>query len=501
MPANPFHHNLIDLIDVGVVYHHPDGRVSFGNQAALTILGVSKEQLEGKTSMDPSWRCIHPNGTAYGGEDHPAMVSIHTGKPVKDAVMGIFNPPENRFRWISVNSYPQFDTNGQLSQILVTLRDITQQRAAQEAAERSNQTLTALFDSMEEMVVLHEVLLDDQGLPINYRITDCNQAYTTITGVSKQQAVGRLATEVYQVQTPPYLEEFCQVGITGKPYFFETYFPPMEKHFSISVVSPGPLTFATISNDVTPLKKAQQLLSEKNQELEQIVYVASHDLRSPLVNVDGYARELGFSIEDLRSVLGKELSEKDNVAKTLEDFEQSVHHIRTSAQQMDKLLKGLLHLSRVGRAEIRLELISMDELMNQVLETHQYQIQQQGITLEVGNLPPCRGGYMQMTQVFSNLIGNAIKYMDPKKLGNISIQGFEELDKAWYIVADNGTGIDQKYHEKIFELFHRLDPAHSDGDGIGLTIVKQLVHKMQGTIEVQSEPGVGSQFKVTFPRV
>lgn len=500
MKYNQFHETLIELIDVGVIYHEPDGSVSFGNLATLKILGVTRDQLMGKTSMDPQWKCIYPDGRDYPGSEHPAMVSITTGKKVRDAIMGVYNLQEQRFRWVSISSFPRKDDSGNLIQVLVTLRDITQQWDAQEAERKSSQTLRALFDAMEEMVVLHEVVLDDENKPINYRITDCNDAYTKITGIPKEAAVGKLATQVYQVPTPPYLEEFCQVGITGTSFYFETYFPPMEKYFSISVVSPSHLTFATVSNDITQLKKAQQQLAEKNLELEQIVYVASHDLRSPLVNVDGYARELGFSLEDLRKELGPEIAGKGVISTTLTDFDESVHHIRSSAQQMDKLLKGLLHLSRAGRVAIQLTHIETQVLVKHVLETHQYPIDQNNIGVTIGNLPSCKGDYMQLSQIFSNLIGNAIKYLDPKKPGKISITGFEELDKACYIVADNGMGIDAKYHHKIFELFHRLDPSNTEGDGIGLTIVKQSIQRMKGTITVKSELGVGSEFIITLPR-
>jgi len=495
MPENPFHHTLVELIDEGIVYHLPDGQVSYGNPAALRILGVTRDQLMGKTSMDPQWKCIYPDGRDYPGSEHPAAISLQTGQPVKDAMMGVYNFRESRFRWISISSFPQKDEQGNLTQVLITLRDITEQKEAEEAEKETSQTLRTLFDAMEEMVVLHQVVLDAQGLATNYRLTDCNRAFTRITGISRDAAVGKLATEVYGVNEPPYLHEFSQVGLTGTPYFFETYFAPMEKYFAISVVSPGTLTFATVSNDITPVKKIQQHLAAKNRELEQIVYVASHDLRSPLVNVDGYARELGYSVDELR----EELS--DGAVAALADMNESINHIRSSAQQMDKLLKGLLKLSRFGRAAIEVDTIQTKEVVDRVLESLEYQIQQQEILVEVGDLPPCRGDYVQVTQVFSNLIGNAIKYLDPQRPGRISIRGFEDLEKVWYSVEDNGIGIKENHRESIFEIFHRLDPAKTEGEGLGLTIVRQLLERMNGEIRVESRVGEGSTFLFYLPKV
>lgn len=502
MPNHPNDQSALELIEEGVIFHRPDGQVSYGNPSALRILGVTMSQLTGKTAMDPWWKCIHPDGTDYPGEDHPAVISLRTGEPVRDAVMGVYNYSEDRYRWISICSFPQAAEDGRPTAVVVTLRDITDQKNAEDAEKETSQTLRTLFDAMEEMVVLHRLVLDDQGVPRDYRITDCNAAFTKITGIPREVAVGELASVVYGVDEPPYLQEFSTVGMTGEPYFFETYFAPMEKHFAISVVSPGPLAFATVSNDVTLEKKIQQALSAKNHELEQIVYVASHDLRSPLVNVDGYARELRYTLDDLREFIATQSSSPltEKVESLLPDAEESLHHIRSSARQMDRLLKGLLQLSRVGRAAMEIVTIPTAEVVEQTLESFRYQIAQETITVEVGDLPPCRGSHTQVFQIFSNLIGNAIKYLDSQRPGKISITSRSEGGRVWYSVTDNGIGIEKNHLESVFELFHRLNPGDSDGEGLGLTIVKQLVERMDGEIRVDSDPGNGSTFSFSLPR-
>lgn len=154
--------------------------------------------------------------------------------------------------------------------------DLTDYKRIETELQESRSRLSALFGAMTEMVVLHDVVFDEHGRPVDYRIIDCNEAYTRITGIPKEEAVGRLGSEVYGSDPAPYLKEFSDVGITGIPYQYSTYYAPMKKHFSISVVSPGTNRFATITTDITPLKEAETKLQLQVEEYE----VLNEELRS-----------------------------------------------------------------------------------------------------------------------------------------------------------------------------------------------------------------------------
>ncbi len=387
---------------------------------------------------------------------------------------------------------------------VVEFRDITEQKQAEAALRASEEKLSAMFASMAEMVVLHEVVLDEAGQPINYRITDCNRAFTEVTGIARETAVGKLATEVFGTPEPPYLQEYCRVGLTGEPLHFETYYAPMDKHFSISVVSPGKNRFATVTSDITDTKKIHHIIAAKNKELEQLVYVASHDLRSPLVNVDGYGRELEYAAGEVILALEcEDLAEGQLEAKIraqLPDITGALRHIRNSTRQMDGLLKGLLKLSRLGRSALDIRPLDMNELLARVASTFQYQIREAGADLRVEDLPPCRGDDVQVVQVFANLVGNALKFRDPARPCVITVGGVVEPGRCVYCVADNGIGIAPEKQEKIFELFHRLDPAKTEGEGLGLTIIRQVLWRLYGEIRVESTPGAGSRFYVSLPK-
>ena len=376
-------------------------------------------------------------------------------------------------------------------------------RSEAENALRANRKLDALFVAMREMVVVHELVLDERGRPANYRIVDCNRAFSETLGIARAAVVGRLATEVYGVPEAPYLDVYARVAQTGEPCRFETYLEKMDRHFSVSAVSPGKGQFATVSADVTESKRAQQAIDAKNKELERLVYVASHDLRSPLVNVDGYGREIEYAVGEI--VRAVEIGDSpgrvlDVLRAQLPDMADALRHVRHSTKQMDALLKGLLRLSRMGRAALDVRTLAMNEVVARVLQTMDYQIGVAGAVVQVDDLPLCRADETQMAQVFSNLIGNALKFLDPARPGKIRIGGAVEKDRCVYWVRDNGIGIAPNQLEKIFDLFHRIDPENTEGDGLGLPTVRQILSRFDGRAWAESVPGEGSSFFVSLPK-
>ncbi|RJX33388.1 MAG: PAS domain S-box protein [Desulfurivibrio sp.] len=244
-------------------------------------------------------------------------------------------------------------------------------------------------------------------------------------------------------------------------------------------------------------------LNKKNHELEQIIYVTSHDLRSPLVNVQGFSKELSADIKNLLSLwqnTGIPAAIRNQAEPLLhQDIPESLQFIEKGIARMDDLLNGLLRLSRLGRASLTLEECDMNRLLADIVATMDFQIKEAGVQVEVSDLPTCRGDRDQLNQLFSNLLGNALKYLDPGRPGRININGVKEKDRSVYCVSDNGIGIAREHQGKIFEIFHRLNPAESEGDGLGLAIVNRILDRLDGKIWVASEEGRGSSFYVSLP--
>jgi PAS domain S-box-containing protein len=262
--------------------------------------------------------------------------------------------------------------------------------------------------------------------------------------------------------------------------------------------------------DVSKRKKAEderkrlnQELIRKNKELEQVVYVTSHDLRSPLVNIYGFSKELDKSVEKLITLLKTEnISENNNSELDYllnEDIPVSLDFIEKSCSKMDALLSGLLRLSRLGRAALKKDSINMEQMLGEIKSNFGYRLKELNAELIINEVPECYGDAIQLNQVFSNLIDNAIKFLDSGRRGEIVIDGWKKNGAAVFTIKDNGIGIKKEHQEKVFEIFHRLNPQNSIGEGLGLSIIKKIIDRHNGKVWLESEPGSGTTFFISIP--
>lgn len=226
-------------------------------------------------------------------------------------------------------------------------------------------------------------------------------------------------------------------------------------------------------------------LEDKNAELERFVYTVSHDLRSPLVSIKGFVG----------------LMHKDIAAGNLQKVCTDADRIDRAAGDMGDLLEGLLELSRIGRIINPSVAGSLTELVTRAAEPLQDRIAQGGITLVIGKrMPDYWGDEIRLIEVFQNLLENAIKFLGNQPEPRIEVNAWHAEDKLISVVRDNGIGIEPSYHERIFNLFERLD-TNTEGSGIGMSLVKRIIDAHGGTIEVESiGAGKGTAFVITLPR-
>jgi len=255
------------------------------------------------------------------------------------------------------------------------------------------------------------------------------------------------------------------------------------------------------------LTRANRDLDQKNQENEMFVYSVSHDLRSPLVNLQGFSRELGLVRGDLEMLVESEMDEaRRQRARTIvqRDMPESIHFIQTAVTRLSSIIDALLRLSRAGRVEFRPEMVDVGAVIRRVVEAMRASITERKAEIVIGDLQSAWGDPTALDQVFANLIGNAVQYLDPARPGRIEI-GMEHRDSKdlegfqVYQVKDNGLGIAQAHLPKVFAIFQRLHPGTAPGEGVGLTLVRRMVERHGGRIWVESEAGVGSTFFVALP--
>jgi signal transduction histidine kinase len=235
------------------------------------------------------------------------------------------------------------------------------------------------------------------------------------------------------------------------------------------------------------LKRANHRLSHINADLDNFIYTASHDLKAPIVNIEG-----------LLKVLSRRLEQP---AKKDEPVERLLSLMEASVLRFKETIRDLTDITRIGKQlDGERELVNLQEVVETILLDLQPFIQTSAAVIEL-DLRACSTiefSRKNLHSVLSNLVSNALKYRDPQRLPKVHLTCRQEGDYLLLQVQDNGLGMDTRDPEKIFGMFKRLH-THVEGTGIGLYIIRKMIENAGGRIEVESQVGVGSTFRVYFP--
>jgi signal transduction histidine kinase len=241
---------------------------------------------------------------------------------------------------------------------------------------------------------------------------------------------------------------------------------------------------SALQNELNQRKVLINELEAKNEELERFTYTVSHDLKSPLVTINGFVGYL----------------EQDALSGNIERLKQDTRRIQDAVNKMQRLLNELLELSRVGRMINFSQSVPFNELVNEAMEIVHGRIETNAISVHIDrNLPAVYGDKPRLVEVMQNLLDNAAKYMGTQPEPTIEIgQRGEENGKPIFYIKDNGIGIAPAHFERIFGLFNKLD-VKSEGTGVGLALVKRIIEVHGCRIWVESQEGKGSTFLFTLP--
>ncbi len=395
--ADARYRTVVTAMEVGVVLQDADAKILTWNDAAERALGLTADQLAGRTGFGPAWRAVHADGSAFPAEEHPAPVALRTGRPQHHVIMGVYRP-DGQLGWFSVNAVPLFDPADP---------------AAVGAAGGDGQADAGPADSGAA---------DGDGPARPYGVV-CS--FTDVTELKRAEAA---------------------------------------------------------------LRSHTRELEDRNEELGQFAYVASHDLQEPLRMVTSF----------LQLLQRRYAGQLDDTAG------QYIGFAVDGARRMQQLIQDLLAYSRVGTRGEPLEPVDTQAVVEEVVRDLGPMIAEAGATVEAAGLPTLPADHTQLHQLFLNLVANALKFRHPDRAPAVRIsaaKGRERGRAVWrFQVEDNGIGLDEKYADRVFQIFQRLHTrGEYEGTGIGLAISKKIVERHDGSIGYTSEPGNGATFVFSLP--
>jgi PAS domain S-box-containing protein len=331
------------------------------------------------------------------------------------------------------------------------------------------------------------------------RIVFANERFAEIHGYSREEVIGMDSLDLAHPSDRAFIKEMRDKRMAGEEAAREYEARGVRKDGEIIHVQRRNTVIdykgkpAILGNilDVTALKKAQSAsksyeeeLERSNKELRDFAFIASHDLQEPLRKVQSF---------------GELLKEKHG-ASLNEEAQDFINRMQNAGARMNELIQGLLAYSRVTTKAEPHSQVDLNQALRDALSNLEVRIREVGAAIDVEKLPTVEADALQMTQLFQNLIGNAIKYKQNGQPPKVKIYSRLRRDRAAIYVEDNGIGFDEKYLERIFAPFERLHGrSEYEGVGMGLAICRKIVERHGGTITAKSAPGKGSTFIVRLP--
>jgi PAS domain S-box-containing protein len=399
--------------------------------------------------------------------------------------------PDNRIKYISEIGQAYKDEKGEVVGLQGSVMDVTEKTLVEQKLAEKAKEVNDIRLALDESAII--TIVDNKGL-----ITFVNDQFCSVSKYSKEEIIGQYSyidNKNYKLSKfrenifrtiqngEIWKGEIKNIAKDGSFYWEKTTIVPF-------LDTKGKIyQYIAISADISEQKTAQENLNhalidleKKNKELDQFAYVVSHDLKAPLRAIHNLAEWIVEDMPELPTIVN------DNFGL-----------LRGRVQRMENLINGVLDYSRIGRTKVKTELIDVKEMIDEVTETL---ILKNDFEISIsGNFPIIMGAPILLNQVFSNLIGNAIKYND-KPIGKVvcfyeSIPGFHQFS-----IKDNGPGIAEEYHKKVFQVFQTIEARDKkESTGIGLSIVLKIIEESGGSIKIESEERKGTNFIFTLPKV
>ncbi len=508
-----YHKMVEEVEDYAIILLDKNGIIQNWNKGAENIKGYKEKEIVGKSFQ----QFYRPEDREKGIPMQLLHVAEQNGKAVHE---GWRMKKDGTLFWASTVLTALHGKNDEIIGFSKVTRDLTNRKMAEDKLKEYNRQLEQkteqlkqseeryhkMIDEVEDYAI---ILLDKNGIVQNW-----NKGAENIKGYSENEIVGKSFKTFYLPEDrdaglPDRLLEVART--TGKAVHEGWRQRKDGTKFWGSIVMTAlhndrneVIGFTKVTRDLTEKKQAEDTMRNyanqlefQNKELEQFAYAASHDMKEPLRKIHLYTSTVA---ENSNNQLDEK--SKDYLSRCI-----------AAAKRMSNLIEDLLTYSRITSTEQALEEVDLTELMDEVLFLHKQDLEHQNVSWDVEKLPVITGIPFQLKQLFDNLISNSIKYRHPERNLKINIccevvTGAEireegaERGKNYYklTIKDNGIGFDQRYAEKMFVIFQRLNNvAQRNGSGIGLAISKKIVQNHQGFIEAEGKANVGASIHIYLP--
>jgi len=494
---------LMDASPIGICWADMQGNIQYNNRKFRELFGYTVEDIPNIAE----WRCQAYPDPVYR-EQIPSLVGLLTEaqKQGKEAA-----PIEVAVTCKDGSTRHVMQAGGFASnRILAIYSDITERKQMEEELRESE----SRFRTLVETTKVGVSAMDEKGV-----ITYVNDRWGEIWGYSLKEIMGRYIFDFLDEKNLQILKEQLAKRREGSRESYEITWTKKDGSKAPTILSPTPILDTDgrykgsydFITDITERKRAEEQLQryaaeleQSNEEVKNFAYIVSHDLRVPLVNLKGYTSELSSALEVIGPTMETALphlneEKRSAVAIALhEDVPEALEFITNSVSRMDSFINSVLILSRLGRRELKSEPIDMNTLVQTSLETLSHQIQERGTKVTVGSLPEVVADRTAMEQIVGNVLGNAVKYLDPERSGQIEVTAQTNNGEQLFCISDNGRGIAEEDMHKVFAPFRRAGKQDTPGEGMGLAYVQTLVRRQDGRIWCESELGKGTTFTFTI---